>query len=74
MTTREQQSLWEREQRRRGTLVQLGIEPLVSRFNPEGARPHRHLQPLHPPAGRMMPAIRRESFPDAPVTRRSCVI
>lgn len=55
MTTREQQSLWEREQRRRGTLVQLGIEPLVSRFNPEGARPHRHLQPLHPPAGRQEP-------------------
>lgn len=46
MTTREQQSLWEREQRRRTTLVQLGIEPLVSRFNPGGARPHRHLQPL----------------------------
>ena len=46
MNRAEHQALWERERRRRGTLLQLGIEPLVSRFNPEGARPHRHLEPL----------------------------
>lgn len=46
MNRAEHQALWEREQRRRGTLLHLGIEPLVSRFNPEGARPHRHLEPL----------------------------
>ena len=43
--------------RRRGTLAQLGIEPLVSRFNPEGARPHRHLEPLpQPPRSAESPA------------------
>lgn len=63
MSRAEHQALWEREQRRRGTLAQLGIEPLVSRFNPEGARPHRHLEPL--------PQSPRSAEPPAPRTDNS---
>ena len=61
MTRAEHQALWDREQRRRGTLLHLGIEPLVSRVNPEGARPHRHLEPLpQPPRSAESPAPRTD--------------
>lgn len=61
MTRAEHQALWEREQRRRVTLLHLGIEPLVSRFNPEGARPHRHLEPMpQPPRSAEVPASRTD--------------
>lgn len=40
----EHQNLWAAEQRRRGTLALLGVQPLLARFNPPGARVARQLE------------------------------
>ncbi len=48
MTVADHNALWARERRRRTTLLHMGVDPLVSRFDPEGARSQNRLQPPRP--------------------------
>ena len=58
------QNLWAAEQRRRGILSLLGVQPLVARFNPPGARVAKQLE--CPPEAEVSPvasSIQHEDIP-----------
>ncbi len=64
MDETEHQNLWEAEQRRRGILALLGVQPLVARLNPPGARVARQLE--CPPEAEVSPvasSIQHEDIP-----------
>ena len=60
----EHQNLWVVEQRRRGTLALLGLQPLVARLNPPGARVVRQLE--CPPEAEVSPVASSSQHEDIP--------
>ena len=64
MDDTEHQNLWAAEQRRRATLALLGVQPLLARFNPPGARVARQVEcPLETEVSLGAASIQSEVIP-----------